>query len=373
MKKESKILIDKAVASLILSVEHFNRPSDVGRVEAVLIFMDHSFEMLLKAAILHRGGKIRQPRAKQTIGFDHCVRTALSDGKVRFLSEEDALLLQANNSLRDAAQHHLLSISEPHLYIQAQAGLSLFRRLLNEIFGKNLRLVLPARVLPLSTTPPQDLSSLFQNEVEEIRKLLRPGTRRKIEALAKLRALSIVERAVNGERVQPSQHELTEFCASMKSGKNWEEMFPGVASINITATGQGPSIDLRITKKEGIPVVLVKEGATPEAAVVAIKRVNELDFYNLGLNDLAQKLKLSSPKVMALVHHLHVQDDPDFFKKIQIGKMLYNRYSQHAVAKIEQALVGLSIEEVWAAYRKQFVGRSKIAESEPKALKKTGT
>jgi hypothetical protein len=205
LKKESKILLEKAVSSLILSVEHFNRPSDTGRVEAVLIFMDHAFEMLLKAAILHKGGRIRQPRAKQTLGFDHCVRTAVSDGKVKFLSEEDALLLQANNSLRDAAQHHLLSISEPHLYIQAQAGLSLFRRLLSDVCGKDLRVALPVRVLPLSTSPPQDLSSLFENEVDEIRKLLRPGTRRRIEALAKIRALAIVEGAVNGERLQPSQ------------------------------------------------------------------------------------------------------------------------------------------------------------------------
>jgi hypothetical protein len=143
MRKEAKILLDKGIASLILSTEHFNRPSDLGRVDAVLILMDHAFEMLLKAAILHRGGKIREKRAKQTIGFDHSVRVALSDGEIRFLSEEEALLIQANNGLRDAAQHHLLDISEQHLYIQSQAGLSLFRKLLSEVFGKDLRASLP--------------------------------------------------------------------------------------------------------------------------------------------------------------------------------------------------------------------------------------
>lgn len=59
MKKEAKILLEKAVNSLILSVEHFNRPWDQGRVEAVLILLDHAFEMLLKAAILHRGEDTR--------------------------------------------------------------------------------------------------------------------------------------------------------------------------------------------------------------------------------------------------------------------------------------------------------------------------
>ena len=52
MKKEARLLKQKSLNSLILSVEHFNRPWDQGRTDAVLMFMDHSFEMLLKAGIL---------------------------------------------------------------------------------------------------------------------------------------------------------------------------------------------------------------------------------------------------------------------------------------------------------------------------------
>src|SRR4029077_21275188 len=107
MKKESRILLEKAVSSLILSIEHFNRPSDRGRSEAVLIFLDHAFEMFLKAAILHRGGRIREKRAKQTIRFDDCVRKALSDGNIKFIGNEQAITLQLINSLRDATQHHI--------------------------------------------------------------------------------------------------------------------------------------------------------------------------------------------------------------------------------------------------------------------------
>jgi len=81
VKRECKLLFGKAVDSLVLSIEHFNRPWDRGRVDAVLILLDHAFEMLLKAAILHRGGAIRKPREKQTIGFDECLRKALSDGR----------------------------------------------------------------------------------------------------------------------------------------------------------------------------------------------------------------------------------------------------------------------------------------------------
>ena len=64
------------------------------------MLLDHSFEMLLKAAILHRGGKIRNRGAKNTHGFDTCVRIALSRDGIKFLREEQALILQTINGLR---------------------------------------------------------------------------------------------------------------------------------------------------------------------------------------------------------------------------------------------------------------------------------
>lgn len=70
MKRQARLLLNKATDSLILAIEYFNRPIDRGRVTAVLILLDHAFEMLLKAAILHRGGRIREPRKRETIGFD---------------------------------------------------------------------------------------------------------------------------------------------------------------------------------------------------------------------------------------------------------------------------------------------------------------
>ena len=100
MKRESRLLFTKAVDSLVLSIEHYNRSWDQGRVDAVLILLDHAFEMLLKAATLHRGGTIRKPREKPTIGFDECLREALSDGLVRFLKQEQVLQLQGINTLR---------------------------------------------------------------------------------------------------------------------------------------------------------------------------------------------------------------------------------------------------------------------------------
>lgn len=349
MKKEAKLLLDKSINSLTLSVDHFNCSWDCGRADSVLLLLDHAFEMLLKAAILHRGGKIRKPKAKQTLGFDECVRKAVTDGKLKFLTPEQALLLQAINSLRDAAQHHLVQLSEQHLYIQAQAGVTLFRDMLRDVFSMSLATQLPARVLPLSTTPPVDLLTLFESEAREIQQLLAPGRRRRVEALARLRGLAIVEGAMKGEKLQPTDDALARAAQQIRDGIDWDQVFPGVASINITATGYGPGVDLRVTKNRGIAVHLVPEG-TPGATTVAIKRVNELGFYNLGRDDLARQLNLSGPMTTAMIRFLDLQGDAECSEEFVIGRSRFRRYSQKALTRIREALAICSLDEVWREY-----------------------
>ena len=350
MKRETKYLLAKATDSLVISIEHFNRPWDRGRVDAVLIFLDHAFEMLLKAAILHRGGKIQKPKESQTIGFDECLRKALSDGKVKFLKEEQVLQLQVLNNLRDAAQHYLIDLSEQHLYIHAQAGLTLFRDLLQVVFEKKLNAQLPPRVLPISTTPPTDLATVFEREAKEVQKLLKPGKRRRVEAIAKLRGLVIVDDAMLGSQIQPTDKELRKRSEAIKNKNDWHEIFPGVAAIELTANGTGPSLDLRISKKEGVPIQLVPED-TPDANVVAVRKVDHLGFYNLGRNQVAGQLNISGPKTTALIWHLKIKDDSDCFRRITIGKSVFDRYSQKAFKQIQEALKTLNMDEVWSAYK----------------------
>jgi hypothetical protein len=349
MKKEVKILRKKAIDSLVLSIELFNRPSEAGRTHGVLIFLDHAFEMLFKAIILHRGGRIREFRATQTIGFDASVRKGLSDAKVKFLTDHQALTVQMINSLRDAAQHHILDISEAHLYIQAQAGLSLFRDLFKSVFDEELQSHLPPRVLPLSTSPPTDLTTLFDNETSEIRKLLAPGNRRRTEADARLRSLAIVEHSLRGAKTQPTAGELHRIATELSVGKrSWKDIFPGVATITLTTSGYGPAIDLRISKT-GAPVQLVPEG-TPGAAVVAVKRVEELGFYNLGRDQLAKKVELTGPKTTAIIRFLKLKADADCYKQISIGKSKFDRYSQKAISAIMEALKDHDINQIWQTH-----------------------
>lgn len=348
MKREAKLLLGKAVDSLMLSIEFFNRPHDRGRVNTTLILLDHAFEMLLKAAILHRGGKIREKGANETIGFDACVRRGLSTGSIRFLKEEQALVLQTINGLRDAAQHHFIEVTEGQLYVHAQAGVTLFRDLLKSVFDRDLAEYLPRRVLPLATVAPTDLDTLFDREVEEIRKLLGPGRRRRIEADARLRPLTILDSAIKGVKGQPSTRDLGRIGKQLKGGKRWQDVFEGVAAVELTVDGSGHALSLRFTKKEGIPINVVPEG-TPGAAVVAMKRVSELGFYNLGARQLAQAVGLTTPKLVAVVGYLGIRDDPECYKEFRIGKSVHKRYSQRAIQAVRSGLENTSVEEIWEA------------------------
>jgi hypothetical protein len=346
MKREARLLLDKACDALVLAIELFNRPHDRGRVSSTLIQLDHSFEMLMKAAILHRGGRIREKRAKETIGFDACVRRSLSDGQIKYLSEEQALVLQTINGLRDAAQHHLLDISEGQLYVHIQSGVTLFRDLLRDVFGQELTTHLPTRVLPVSTSPPTDIETLFESEAEEIKKLLRPGRRRQVEALARLRPLAILDATIRGEKGQPSDADLRRLGRRISQGSSWATVFGGAAAVDIVTEGVGPSLSLRLSKKEGIPIQLVAEG-TPGGSVVAVRRVDELGFYSLGARQLADRTGLTTPKLVAVVDYLGLRDQVECYKEFRIGKSVFKRYSPKAIAAITAALEDESVEEIW--------------------------
>lgn len=352
MRREVRLLHGKALDSLILSIEHFNRPDDRGRVSTVLILLDHGFEMLLKAAILHRGGRIRDRRSRETLGFDACVRKALSDASVKFLSDEQVLTLQTINGLRDAAQHHLIDISEEQFYLHVQTGVTLFRDLLKSVFSEDLSARLPPRVLPISTVAPLDITTLFETETEEIMKLLAPRKRRRTEAYARLRPLAIFDATILGQKFQPSMGELRSKGTALLTGKAWQDVFVGAASVELTTDPTAPALSLRISKKEGIPVQLVPKG-TPGASVVAVKRVNELGYYSLGAKQIADKLVLTIPKVVAIVEYLGLREKTDFYKEFRIGKSLFKRYSPRTIEAIQSCLKRTNIDQIWKEYKKR--------------------
>lgn len=357
MKREARELLARSKDSLVLAVEHYNRPWDRGRHEAVLILLDRAFELFLKAAIIHRGGSIRPKGERHTLGFDACVRKCISDVSVAYLSEEEALTLQNINALRDAAQHHLLEISEQLLYVHVLAGFNLYRKHLREVFSASLADDYPDRVLPVSTNPPKSLDSIIEVEYAHIRELVAPGRRRRLEARSRLRALSLIESSLSGERRQPSESDLGKLATKAATEPNWEDLFPGIASLALSTEGTGIDVALTITKRDGEAVHLVPEG-TPNTTVVAVRRVNELDYYSLSTDQLAKKCGLTQPKMLALISHLGLKDDPECHKRLALGKVSQPRYSARALDRAKKAMVEVDMDAVWAQHKPK--GRGKI-------------
>ena len=158
--------------------------------------------------------------------------------------------------------------------------------------------------------------------------------------------MAIMEGSVQGSHVQPGEGDLNRILQRIEAGEQFEQIFPGVSALRLQADGSGAAITLRITKAEGIPIKLVKDGE-PGAAVVAVKRVNEIDFYSLGLNDLATKVGLSAPRTLAVIRHLKLQSDGEYFKEMKIGAARFKRYSALALDRLKKELPALDVERVW--------------------------
>ena len=167
-----------------------------------------------------------------------------------------------------------------------------------------------------------------------------------MEAYARIRPLAILDATIQGQKLEPGPTDLRRRADELAKEVDWAEIFPGVSSITLNAEGEGPNISLRLTKKEGLPVLLVPEGR-PGASVVGVKRVTEQDYYSLSRDQLAKHLGLTGPQTTAAIRYLELKDDGEYFKEFRFGKLGVPRYSQKALDRIKEELDSRSIEEIW--------------------------
>ena len=90
-KRDVKELKQRAIHSLVLAIELFNRPHEDGRPEGTLILLHHAFEMLLKAIIKDKSGTVHAKGEKYSYGFDKCLEIAQVELKVLSKDERSAL------------------------------------------------------------------------------------------------------------------------------------------------------------------------------------------------------------------------------------------------------------------------------------------
>lgn len=120
--------------------------------------------------------------------------------------------------------------------------------------------MLPSRVLPISTRAPNDITIMLADEIEEIRRLLKPGRRQRVAARARARTLTLMEHAIEGIEGLPADSQLDALLARIASGEDARAVFPGVAALRLSIDGEGIDFSIRISKSEGLASEVGKGG-----------------------------------------------------------------------------------------------------------------
>ena len=204
-------LRDRALESITLAIELFNRPSGCARSHTVVILLHHSFELILKSIIVNKMGSVFDEERGYSYGFDKCLMIAQEEG---LITPDHRRFLSILDNTRDGAIHYYQIISEPILYVFAQASVSLFNELINASTGKGLLEYLPHRAVALSAIPAQKLGRVLDEELEALRELLHRPDINKQYAIAMLRPLMAFK--IGGEE-QPRRMKNDELEQAVKN------------------------------------------------------------------------------------------------------------------------------------------------------------
>jgi hypothetical protein len=345
MQRDARLLKGKAVSSLRRCARAFNDFDDDGRTTTVLLHLQHAFEMLLKAALVESKVRLFDKAKGRSISFEKCVRLAPEHLR---LTDAQCGLLRAIDAVRDDEQHYFGDLSEGLLYAHIRGGVTLFADLLDSAFGEKLADHLPTRVLPISTDPPADIDVLIDEQYEQIKKLLGPGTRRRTEARANIRALLAMEAHV-AEDVLVTEKDVNRVERAIKGGKKLPEVFPRLQDITTVMEGTGVNLTVRFSKREGAPVRFVAADDPREAA--AVREVDLERKYHISARELAERLDLSQPRALALRRHLSLDENEDYRHEFVFDSQRIPRYSDAALQHMREALDTADMEQVWHTHR----------------------
>jgi hypothetical protein len=342
LKRKTRSLIERAQDSLVLGIELFNRPQDAGRIDGVLFCLDHAFEMLLKAVLFEKTGRIRGPREKKNYGFDKCLN--LCQFTHNIVDNDEALILRNLNGFRDAAVHDILDVSEGLLYGHAQSAIQIFAAVLKKVFNKDLSKILPRRILPIATVVPGDITAIISEDIEGIKKLLGKGRRQEDNAQARLRAYMVIEKNIREvQGVSQSAPTLTTTIKNLKSG-DWKSVLPMVAGL-VQSTSGGIPISLHVSKREGFPVRIDPKAPT----AIAFRYVKPEDKYPYLTGELANKLGISPSRVVAFVKLFQMKENDEYHMSIKVsttGKV--QRYSNKTYEVLAAAIAREGTDKLWA-------------------------
>lgn len=352
MPREShnvRALKSKSLASFRAAVTAFNAIDDDGRLTGVLLNLQHAFEMQLKAILESKRVRAFDKRSQKSISLEVAIRLGQQTDGVN-LSEEDAGTIRAIDALRDAEQHWYVVVDEGLLYLYVRAGVTLFDSLLAQAFGEYLADHLPARVLPISAEPPQDLQLLVDREYERIAQLLKPGRRARAEADARIRTLLATEALTDPDAAEVRESDVRRVARGIRAGKTRPQVFPKLNGVETISDGSGVTVEVRLVKKGGLPITYTSYASEIEPA--AIRMVDlEKKFY-MGAHDLADTAGISRNMATALRRHLGIDaNDNHFSHRFEFGSQKLVRYSDNALRAMKDAKEKVDLNKVWNSHR----------------------
>jgi hypothetical protein len=345
LRREARTLKTKALCSLRRALGCFNGFDEDGRITSVLLHLQHACEMLLKSILIQSKVEIFDSRNGTSLGFEKCINLARSSCG---LTDTEAGVMRAINSLRGAAQHWIIFVPEDLLYLHARALVGVFDDILLRNLDDRLAVHLPIRVLPISTAPVTNVDLLVNREYEQIRQLLAPGRRARSEARGRIRTLLAMEAHVVDE-IRISEKDIDRIENAIRARKAVEDVFPRLRTLATNATGDGFDVKVHFTKKQGAPVRFVS-GDDPEEAAA----VRELDLqkkFHMQANDLAKALKLTRPKANALRAYAGVDSDKQCTHEFEFKSQKIKCFSDNAIRRMSNALQSESMDEIWAKRR----------------------
>lgn len=359
LKQEVKVLHTKALSSVRWATASFNSPDDDGRPTRVLLGFQHAFEMLLKAALVHSGKTVFDKKLGRSLGFEDCVKLAVGNATIR-LTPEEAGTVRAIDALRDDEQHWFNQVSEQLLYIHARAAITLFDDILERVFGQHLADFLPGRVLPISVDAPRNLDLLMDEEYSQIRLLLAPGRRARHEARARIRTLLAMEAHLDSE-TRVSSKDVDRVEKGIRSGQDRHAVFPVLEKIGTMVAGEGVSVKVHFTKKQGAAVHFVADAQS----AAAIREVDLQKKFHRSASDLAASLGISQPKSLALRKHLGIDADTNCRHEFVFGAQKISGFSDNALLQMRRGLDSVEMKRVWEAHRPSLASDNAGSCSEP--------
>ncbi|MBT2551902.1 hypothetical protein [Arthrobacter sp. ISL-5] len=355
MTVNARELKRKSLSSLRTAVAGFNSLDNDGRTTAVLLNLQHAFEMLLKASLDSAKVTVFDKRSEKSISFEAAIRKCQETPGIK-VSDGDAGTMRVIDAWRDAEQHWYATVDEGLLYLHVRAAITLYDDLLDKVFGERLGDHLPARVLPISAEPPQDFQLLVDREYARIAELLHPKRRGRGEAHSRIRALLAMESHTDPDAAEIREADVRRVERGVKSGKPRAQVFPKLSTVGSSVSGEGLTVEVKLVKTGGLPMTYVSADSDVEPS--AIRTVDLEKKFHMGPYDLADKAGVDRSKATAVRRHFNLDANDDVHShRFVFGSQKHMRYSDNALKKMKDAKESLYLDDIWNAHRPPLKGK----------------